>query len=994
MPPVTPREQLSEQFKSLVSPAQIREIMHGESGADKDLPGESVSHSELAFAAAKLCEQRDIIPSVLDKLLTYTHDRFPEKHKALRRIDPFDAHQMWLTERHDKLWALRLWPLTREPTADERRTIAADLDRLERFEHPHVARMSGGCTGPRYVALATPFYAASTIQYWLSGQAPRWRSILRVFIKIGRALSAAHAAGIYHGDIRLENILFLDDDAPVPDKLRLVGFDIQLDARLRKHTYPYYEAPERCASHGPATAHSDQFSFCVALFLALYRAHPFHRNEGNNNTGLLISLANPEFKEADTKPLCDALRNKELTPKPAGLDSPKVLYRILQRGLQRDLGSRFPAMNDLLDELERERRRILPRRSATICLVTAAVVALLVVTRAVGPIACWRDESVESLVSAADRARIQDAFADKDHPSNSDTAVAVVRELTAYAHEILAVHQQICRENCDTYDPRAECLAGRRADLREAIEAFTDPTSVSRVDLILSTLAPVSDCALPVARVCRDASEPLRQARAAERRREFQEAADLAAVAMSSATAAGDQASLADAAFLRGRALAESGQVHDAEAALTSAITAADVAQCDGLLIDASNRLSKLNALNSNTGSTVLSVPDLLGRLDRMYAGERDHRTYRRRKAEALKNRGLLRQRKLRAPACVRQGQPNCPLDLEGARRDFNEALLLLRDLDPPQHAALSIGHQTLGSVLFQLERADEASIHFKTSIDLATLAFGRDNPAQWRVRFDFGKALLDAGRAEEAGPYLSQALALVTRALGDGHVKVGETHLQLAQYYQDTRQLPLMLDSATKARDLFKPLLASDNRPFNADRMYADALMAVGRYPESLPVRKALLTAARSRDAEEMATANVELAETYHALGMHDEAADHAKAARDIGTIDPLLAGEIALYQGCAMRAKDASAAIHTLEDARAAFERKSPRELIEPALWVHATWELAQANCDPVSDELSKTLDEQMPQQAGKQATATILRIFAEIHRYDSTRCKPLVR
>ena len=97
---------------------------------------------------------------------------------------------------------------------------------------------------------------------------------------------------------------------------------------------PAYMAPEQLRGE-PATARSDQFAFCVALYEALFGARPF---EG----GALRALT-------------ENVLAGRMRPIPAG--TPRWLRVALARGLAVDPAARFPSMTALLDELGRDHGR-------------------------------------------------------------------------------------------------------------------------------------------------------------------------------------------------------------------------------------------------------------------------------------------------------------------------------------------------------------------------------------------------------------------------------------------------------------------------------------------------------------------------------------------------------------------------------------------------------------------------------------------------------------
>jgi len=172
---------------------------------------------------------------------------------------------------------------------------------------------------------------------WLK-QAPRSLAArLGVFLQAGRALAAAHRAGVLHRDFKPENVL-----VDAAGRARVLDFGLaralgepppgeaedSLSEPLTRTGSilgtPAYMAPEQLRGD-PVDARADQFSFCVALYEALYAERPFaalHRFEPLR--------------------IADAPKDSRV---------PAALRRALLRGLNEDPAARFPDMDALLAAL-------------------------------------------------------------------------------------------------------------------------------------------------------------------------------------------------------------------------------------------------------------------------------------------------------------------------------------------------------------------------------------------------------------------------------------------------------------------------------------------------------------------------------------------------------------------------------------------------------------------------------------------------------------------
>jgi len=262
------------------------------------------------------------------------------------------------------------------------------------------------------VTTAAQQVAATRLDLWLE-EAPRsWSDILVVFLDVGQKLAAAHAGGTIHEEIRMENVVVLSDGhgdvrdlKPALQDLPKIGpgsprtSAVSLEQRLAemKSTETVaYLAPEQFRGRS-ADARSNQFSFCVALYRALYRHAPFDHEwavsqEGESRRTPLGSihfdLLIQSFDRSTLINLAREVLSGNLRPPPEETDVPVWLDLVLRRGLQTDPEDRYPSLRHLLSDVQQHFRKstvpgtdnddsIIPRWAIPVGVVAVSVLGLL-----------------------------------------------------------------------------------------------------------------------------------------------------------------------------------------------------------------------------------------------------------------------------------------------------------------------------------------------------------------------------------------------------------------------------------------------------------------------------------------------------------------------------------------------------------------------------------------------------------------------------------------
>ncbi|MCY1068352.1 serine/threonine protein kinase [Nannocystis sp. RBIL2] len=325
-------------------------------------------------------------------------------------------------ERLDRRIAVKL--LRSGESSDNQARLLREAQAMARLSHPNVVAVHEVGAWEQQVYVAMEFVRGPNLREWLQAVPRDIREIREVFVAAGRGLAAAHHAGLVHRDFKPANVLVGDDgrvrvgdfglvrhagdepqDGPAPApvlaaSLVQAGAPVELSTTLTQTGAilgtPAYMSPEQHLGR-PVDARSDQFSFCVALYEALYGAPPF---------------AGRDLFELVRRVLAGAV-----SPVPEDSKVPAWLRRAILRGLAVDPAARWPSIDDLLDELERDPERAWRIRRG------AALVGLAVVGVVVGLIAVARERA-----DAAAQAQRAEAAAERQRRTAEDERAAAEQE--------------------------------------------------------------------------------------------------------------------------------------------------------------------------------------------------------------------------------------------------------------------------------------------------------------------------------------------------------------------------------------------------------------------------------------------------------------------------------------------------------------------------------------------------------------------------------------
>ena len=283
--------------------------------------------------------------------------------------------------------AIKLVSTTRSERARRYATrLRREAQALARLLHPNIVALYDVGSAMQGTYMAMEYLPGQDLARWLDAAQRHWKEIVDVFVEAGRGLAAAHAAGLVHRDFKPTNVMVCTDGrvkvldfglaygTPTLDPwLSSSGGDSSLLARRLTRVNVVlgtagYMSPETITNEAPVGPRSDQFSFCVALYEALWGNRPF---PGRDPIEMAGSFASGRIAEP--------ARKRKV---------PRRIERAIARGLSLDADQRFPNMDALLEQLcppaGRRWRRLIGAAAlvSTACLSATATV---LVTRWANP---------------------------------------------------------------------------------------------------------------------------------------------------------------------------------------------------------------------------------------------------------------------------------------------------------------------------------------------------------------------------------------------------------------------------------------------------------------------------------------------------------------------------------------------------------------------------------------------------------------------------------
>ncbi len=715
-----------------------------------------------------------------------------------------------------------------------RTRLLREAKAIARISHPNVVTVHDVGTFEGRVFVAMEYVEGQTFLRWMQSSERAWSDVMTVLAHAGEGLAAAHQGDLIHRDFKPDNILVenggravvLDfglarrtssrDDVPVSrvsdPSMPCTSAEVEGDLTRTgaKLGTPAYMAPEQHLS-SPTDARTDQFSFCVVLWEALYGARPF---VGSTAREARYAVLKGNLSE------------------PRDGDVPVSIRRVLTRGLSIDPELRYDDMRALLAALSRAPgRRVKARLGvAALALAGIGVVTVAFTSEGVGASPC-EDASArwDGVWDDGVRDSVRSAFLGSGAKFAGAAWDGVESTLQRYTEGWVEAHRDACeathvhKEQSDaTLELRMDCLRGRHQAVEALAREFVDADAAVVENAIeaVNSLPRLHDCSdtqrlradrpSPEAPVDIRYTAPLRDAlvdaRAKESSARYAQALAIVRRVLGDAEALGADDIVAEAHLQAGSILERRSEYERAERSFLEAIWAAE--RADHRLVEAKAwvRLVWVTGVER-------------------YDPDRGHLW-----AEF-------------ATAALRRAGGGAVLE---ARLRHN-----------------------VGGVLYTQTRFDEALAEYRLALAQQTDLLGEDDPQVAATLNHIGNALMESKRYAESKTSCEQSLAIRRRIFGEQHPKVAASLNNLAEL---ARKQDLAAEALERAEESLAILGRTGTRDEDVAAMIAGwALRKLGRAQEAMPRFERALAMRKETDgplAPRVVDVELELARTHAALG------------------------------------------------------------------------------------------------------------------------------
>lgn len=724
---------------------------------------------------------------------------------------------------------LSVLPQAGETASRPQVRLMREAQALAKLNHQHVVSIFDVGTYEDSVYIAMEYVKGTTLREWLKKSNPTQPEIIRVLTDAGQGLQAAHSEGIVHRDFKPENLIVgengqikvLDfglaraagheDPSPTPDEPAYKPDSSSGEKFLSTPVTQFgakigtiaYMAPEHFQSQ-ELDEKTDQFSFCVTLFEALYGKRPFSGRTveelGNNTCAGRI-----EF--------------------PQRHDVPKWIEDTLRTGLSVSKTNRFASLAALLDvlghdPLEEKRKR---RASRNRRLLVTTLLALTIIL----PVGVWyglRYRTVQLCKSAEGefvgvwdgqtKASVKQAFLYTGKSYASGTWKRLQAIIDDYLAEWTRMRSDVCEarlvrstQSEELFDLRMNCLHKRTRELGALVEIFTKAdaavvqkaiqasTSLTTIDLCAdekSLRAPypppkTEQAKAEVAAI----REKLAEVEAHKKTGKYKKGLALVHKLEQEARTVGYRPVLAQVLALQGELLYNTGEYQQAETTLATAARVAGQNHDALLAADAMVLLVGVVGYKQaryDAGSAIARDAEVM--LD--VAGA--HETAR----------AMLRN--------VMGNMYHVHGKAQEALASYHQSLATMEKTYGPKHLNVAKSLHNIGSLLHLKGELSKASDYYRRALSILEKVLGPHHPTIALSYNNLGVVYMDTGQYNKSLQHHQQALAIRDRALRSQHPDVGESFSNLGDLFRTLGEHDKALKHYQKSLAIYEKALGANH--------------------------------------------------------------------------------------------------------------------------------------------------------------------------------------
>lgn len=849
----------------------------------------------------------------------------------------------------DRKIALKILHAKGQRSETGRARLVREAQALARLSHPNIVTVHDVDVFEGKLYIAMEFVDGVPLDDWLDKHTRGWSAIVAAFVEAARGLAAAHAAGITHRDFKPGNVVVGTDERirvldfglaktvgneelrGESDDLRasdsgVVGLSSSIDMKLtqagRSVGTPAFMSPEQL--HGLPVDHAtDQFSFAVSLFEALYGLLPF---ADEDDPDFIAKIAEGQVRDP-----------------PHGAAVPGRIHRALLRALHAAPAERFASMDQLIAALTDDPARRTRRLGLGAGLVAVSGLVTFGLVEGVREPAAQCTGAADKLATVWGEQRattVQAAFDATGLPYASHAWGQVNRTLAKYTQAWSEQHVVICEatnvrgeQSAALMDVRMACLDRARAQLSSLAEQLdnADAALVGRAVGAVQSLPDLEACA----------SEQPGRASAdldgATRIKIREASAELAAI---QGVIAAGRHTLAQP---RNNALIDvARQLPSGELLAQTLTQGARIARAKGqpdraatMAVEASSQARQADAARAEVAAWAelmfiegIKRENVSGAL--AYGVAADASLARVEDADVGT---LVYLAKSRGSVLLQAGRYGA------AQEALQQAVKTLADSDQDMSVALA---ETLINLAVALDRDGQKEAAIDRLEEASTIIadlFGPEHPRMGSVAINLGNMLQDSGEREAARIQYERGLSIYRAVFGDQDLRVARAWIGLATLEKADGNLTAARQGARQARSILQQsaepsriLVATvENLLGRVDRMQArtdptadrDALLesAIAHHTEAL---NAYRTVYGGRPHPRIARTRGDLCRAQRVAGRDAAAREHCEAA----------------LQHISPDRKAAAGDLRALADLALLTEHGTTRELM---LWTVHVWMVA---------------------------------------------------